>query len=264
MLILGDESSGKTRLLTAIGETISPPPKRSRTTTLARGKVAVGGVETSKWHSRSELKRKVGVLLNDVRSLSDVSQINSGLRLQDILRPTCPTNTHEGSIQSAVSLAIQLTGLSTSLLPRLPEKLNSILIANEDELRPSNPNMNLLSSTEWSKVILTKLIAQMVFTNDNPLSAPNSVKKSLVGSVLLLDDVTNHLNEMEEIKLMRSLKSSGAATLMTSRRWATGRFADKIVIMRNGSMVEHGSHAELLAKGANASIYAKMWAEMTS
>jgi len=262
VLILGDESSGKTRLLTSIGENIASPPSQSRTTNMARGKIAIGGVETNKWQ-QIELKRKVGLMLNDVRTLSDMSQMNSGLKLQEVLRPTCPIGTHEGAIQSSIGVATQLTGLS-SILPRMPAKLATVAIASEDELISSDSNRIPLSTSEWSKVLLTKLIAQIVLTNDNPLSAPNSVKRSLVGSVLLLDDVTNYLNELEEIKLIKSLRSSGAATLLTSRRWATGRFADKIAVMKNGSIVESGSHSELLAKGANNSIYAKMWADMTA
>lgn len=261
-MVLGDESSGKTRLLTSIGENIASPPRLSRTTNMARGKITIGGVETNKWQ-QTELKRKVGLMLNDVRTLSDVSQMNSGLKLQEVLRPTCPIGTHEGAIQSSIGVATQLTGLS-SILPRMPAKLATVVIASEDELTSSDPNRIPLSTSEWSKVLLTKLIAQIVLTNDNPLSAPNSVKRSLVGSVLLLDDVTNYLNELEEIKLIKSLRSSGAATILTSRRWATGRFADKIAVMKNGSIVESGSHSELLAKGANNSVYAKMWADMTS
>jgi len=212
--------------------------------------------------NRPELKRKTGILLSDVRTLSDMSQLNSGFKLQDILRPTCPT--HESAIKSAISVAVQLTGLSKSLLSRLPAKLDTIVTANEDELKQSNRNMVPLSAAEWSKVLLTKVIAQTVLTHDYPMSSPNSVTKSLVGSLLLLDDVTNYLNEIEEVKLIKSLKSSGAATLITSKRWAIGRFADRIVILKNGAVVESGTHSELIEKGRHNSVYASHWAQMMS
>lgn len=261
--VLGDESCGKTRLLATIGELLAMPPKRSRTTTIARGNISIGGIETQKWNIL-ELKRKIGIMLNDARTLSDMSQLYSGLRIYDILRPTCPSGTNEGAIKSAVDLAIEFTGLSESLLPRLPTKLNTLVTANEDDLSYSNRDIVILSAAEWSKVLLTKLIAQVMLTNDNPMSATSSISRSLLGSVLLLDDVTNHLNELEEIKLIKSLKNSGAATLMTSERWTIGRFATRIVVIQNGSVVESGTHAELIARGADHSLYAARWAQMMS
>jgi len=262
VLILGEESSGKTKLLTAIGETLASPPKRAKTTTLARGSITVGGVESQKWNCL-ELKRKVGIMLNDVRTLSDMSQLHSGMRLNDVLRPTCPRGTHNGAIDSAIGIATQFTGLS-SALSRLPLKLDTIVTANEDELGPSHPNTVTLSASEWSKVMLTKVISQALLTNDNLMAAPKTISKSLVGSILLLDDAANHLSEMAETKLIKSLKSSGAATLMTSKRWAIGRFATRVLVMKDGSIVESGTHSELISRGSDHSVYAAHWAEMMS
>ena len=263
VLVLGEESSGKTKLLTAIGETLASPPKRAKTTTLARGSIKVGGVESQKWNSL-ELKRKVGIMLSDVRTLSDMSQLHSGMRLKDVLRPTCPRGTHnEVAIDSAIGIATQLTGLS-SALSRLPLKLDTIVTANEDELGPSHPNTVALSASEWSKVMLTKVISEALLTNDNPMAAPNNISKSLVGSILLLDDAASHLSEVAETKLIKSLKSSGAATLMTSKRWAIGRFATRVLVMKDGSIVESGTHSELISRGSDHSVYAAHWAEMMS
>ena len=261
VVILGEESSGKTRLLTAVAELLAAPPKGSRTTTIARGNISVGGVEFSKWN-KSELKRKTGLILNDARTLSDISQLHSGSKLRDILRPG-RKGTNDGAAQSAISIATQFTGLSDSLISRLPEKMETIVTANEDEVKPSNPNSIPISAAQWSKVFLTKIIAETVLNNDYPLSAPDSVSKSLAGSILLFDDVTDHLNEIEEIKLIKSLKSSGAATLLTSKRFAIGRFADRIIVLGgNGSVVESGTHAELIAKGSDNSVYAARWTQM--
>lgn len=261
--ILGDESSGKTRLLASIGELVARPPKRSRTTTLARGNILIGGTHIHKWNI-NELKRKVGIMLNDAKTLSDMSQIFSGMKLGDILKPTCPAGTHEGALGSSVDVAMDITGLSKNVLSRLPMKLDTIVTANEDDLNDSNQDKAFLSAAEWSKILLTKLIAQAILTNDNPTSTINSLSKSLVGSILLLDDVTNYLNEVEETKLIKALKNSGAATLMTSNRWAIGRFANRILVLQNGSIIESGTHSELISKGAANSFYAARWAQMMS
>lgn len=261
VVVLGEESSGKTRLLTAVGEILASPTKSSRSTILARGKILVGGVESSQW-SPSELKRKAGVLFNDMQALSDVSQLHSGSSLHDILRPTGIGRNHEGAIRSAVETASEFTGLSKKIIPRLPQNLDTIVTANEDDLKNRNQEVVLLSKTEWAKVLLTKVIAQTLLDNDNSMASPNSVSKSLVGSILLLDDVTNYLNEIEEIQFIKSLKSSGAASIITSKRWAIGRFADKIVVMKNGSVVERGTHSELMEKGSDNSLYASQWAQI--
>ena len=52
-----------------------------------------------------------------------------------------------------------------TLLPKLPSKLSTIITANEEDLRPSllRPRCNVLSPSEWSKLLLTKVLAQTVF-----------------------------------------------------------------------------------------------------
>ena len=86
VLIIGADGSGKSRLLTAIAEHIFTPPKSARTTTYARGSVSVAGVELAKW-DRKELQKRVGVFLNDVRTVSDFASLLAGCTLEEILEP---------------------------------------------------------------------------------------------------------------------------------------------------------------------------------
>mmetsp|Transcript_25491 Transcript_25491/g.38133 ORF Transcript_25491/g.38133 Transcript_25491/m.38133 type:complete len:905 (+) Transcript_25491:327-3041(+) len=265
VLILGDDSSGKTRLLTAISEAIFNPPKRSRSTTLARGKIAVGGLETVKWE-KSQLKRRIGILLNDPRNFADICQLYSGSTLADILQPVCPDipkPLRGPTFVNAVNLASKLSGISTTLIDRLPSKLSSVVTANEDELSKLS-NVDPMSAAEWSKICLTKVLAQAIACNDNPLASSTSVARSLVGSVLLLDDVTAYMDEVEEAQFVKTVRSTGAATILTSKRWALGRLVDRVVVLKNGSVIESGTHAALLAKGSLNSIYAKKWAQITA
>jgi len=260
VIILGDDSSGKTRLLTSISEAIVTPPKKSRSTTLARGKITIGGVETTKWE-KSQLKRRIGILLSDARSLTDISQLYSGSALSEVLQPICPDipkQLRDSTFANAVGMASQLSGISTTILPSLPSKLSTVITVNEDELSKQT-ECKPMSASEWSKIILTKVLAQSILCNDNPMSSPNSIAGCLVGSVLLLDDATMYMDEEEEAQFIQNLRASGAATLLTSNRWAVGRFADKIVIIKNGSVVETGTHVNLLEKGG---IYAKRFHEI--
>lgn len=81
----------------------------------------------------------------------------------------------------------------------------------------------------------------------------------MVGTVLLLDEILSQMSETEEIELVKRLKGSGAAVLLSSNRWALGRFADRIIVLKNGVVVESGGHAELLSLGR---IYASRWNAM--
>lgn len=133
-------------------------------------------------------------------------------------------------------------------------KLSTVVTANEDELAPSliRPRCHALSPAEWSKLLLARVITQSLYENNN----------SLQGSVLLLDDATTYMSETEEARLLRTLKGSGAATVMTSHKWASGRWADRIVVIKDGAVVESGSHEELLRLGPQQSVYAAKWQNM--
>jgi len=259
VVVLGDDASGKSRLLTAIGETIMLPLRRSRSTTLARGTVSIGGVDVTKW-DKMQLKQKVGILLNDIRTLADTSHLFSGLTLKEILEPINTKAVSSDARRNAVEIAMQITGLSDSLLKRLDTKLLTVVTSNEPSI--SQPAVISLSPAEWSKVLLTKVIAQSILCNDNPISSPDSVHNCLLGTILLLDDVTLHLSEIEEGRLIKALRITGAATILTSNRWSFGRFADRVALTRNGSIVETGTHLELLARGDQRSIYASKWSQM--
>lgn len=142
----------------------------------------------------------------------------------------------------------------------------TILTSKEEDLRPSplRPRCNVLSPTEWSKLLLAKLIAQAVFDNDNSAASADKVENSLLGSLLLLDDATVLLSETDETKLLRELRQTGAAILLTSNKWATGRLADRIAVVKDGAIVESGSHTELLNRGPQHSLYAAKWHAMTA
>jgi ABC-type hemin transport system ATPase subunit len=151
------------------------------------------------------------------------------------------------------------------LLSKLPSKLSTIFTANEEDLRPTSlkPRSTVLSPGEWSKLILTRVLAQTIYDNDNALATSDKVENSLVGSVLLLDDPTALLSEVEEGKLLRDIRQTGAATVLTSNKWATGRFADHICVVKDGAIVEMGSHNDLISRGPQQSLYASKWHAMT-
>lgn len=271
LVLLGDDGAGKSRLLTTLAESIVSPPRRTMSSQRVRGSISVAGMEVTKWDNNM-LKRRLGVFLNDVRSISDTAQMLSGLSLEEILDPCDglrnldPSHNPGSAEKSAMMLALKLTGLYSTLLRRLPSKMSTVVTASEEDLNPNplRPRYHVLSPSEWSKLLLARVLAQAIFDNQNSAGTTDAVANSLIGTILLFDDPTLHLSEVEEGRILKDLRSTGAATIITSNRWATGRFADKIAVLKDGAVVEFGTHAELLNRGPQQSIYAAKWHGMTS
>ncbi len=69
--------------------------------------------------------------------------------------------------------------------------------------------------------------------------------------VLVLDEATSHLDAVNERLVRQALSRLMAdrTTLVIAHRLSTVRDADKILVLEEGELVEHGTHEELLAKG---------------
>jgi len=274
LAIVGDDGNGKTRLLTTLAEALTFPPKRTATTNKVRGLISIGGLELSKWN-RKMLKRRLGIFLSDVRMIADSASLFSGWTMEEILEPVdglrssnndpLQRTTYTSAEKSAMLLALKITGLYNTLLARLPSKTLTIFTSNEEDLRPTSlkPRSALLSPGEWSKLVLARVLAQTIYDNDNALASNNKIENSLVGSILLLDEPTTMHSEVDEGQLFRDLRLTGAATVISTNKWATGRFVDQVCVVKNGTIVEMGSHNELIARGPQQSLYAAKWHAMT-
>jgi ABC-type multidrug transport system fused ATPase/permease subunit len=69
--------------------------------------------------------------------------------------------------------------------------------------------------------------------------------------ILILDEPTSSVDATTEHQIFASLErlTRGRTTLVISHRLATVRRADRIVVLGGGRVVEHGTHATLLARG---------------
>ena len=69
--------------------------------------------------------------------------------------------------------------------------------------------------------------------------------------VLLLDEATSALDTASERQVQRALRAltRNRTTLVIAHRLSTIQHADDILVMKNGEIVERGTHAELWAKG---------------
>ena len=80
-------------------------------------------------------------------------------------------------------------------------------------------------------------------------------------SVLLLDEATSALDTESEGVVQAALDRAqeGRTSITIAHRLSTVRGADKIFVVRQGSVVESGAHAELLAR--TGGVYARMCEE---
>lgn len=70
-------------------------------------------------------------------------------------------------------------------------------------------------------------------------------------SILILDEATSSVDTRTEIQIQKAMANlmKGRTSFVIAHRLSTIRDADLILVMNNGSIIEKGTHTELLSKG---------------
>jgi len=82
--------------------------------------------------------------------------------------------------------------------------------------------------------------------------------------ILILDDALSSVDTQTEEKILSGLRGvmRGRTTILISHRTSTVQNADQIVVLREGRIIEHGTHDELLERGGYyADLYQKQLLE---
>ena len=85
--------------------------------------------------------------------------------------------------------------------------------------------------------------------------------------ILILDEATASVDTMTESKIQAAMESvtAGRTALMIAHRLSTVRNADMILVVKNGKIVEQGTHSELLAmKGYYYELYNRQYEDETT
>lgn len=64
--------------------------------------------------------------------------------------------------------------------------------------------------------------------------------------IVILDEATSSLDTINENKITNYLKKQGCTQIIIAHRMSTIIDADKIYVMKNGSIIESGTHDELM------------------
>jgi len=82
--------------------------------------------------------------------------------------------------------------------------------------------------------------------------------------ILILDEATSNVDTRTEVLIQEAMARlrQGRTSFVIAHRLSTIRNADTIIVMDNGRIVEHGNHAELLARhGMYHSLYNSQFTE---
>lgn len=78
--------------------------------------------------------------------------------------------------------------------------------------------------------------------------------------IFILDEATSSIDTDTELRIQRAITTliSGRTSIMIAHRLSTIRHADRILVLKQGRVIEDGSHAQLIA---GAGLYAQLYAQ---
>jgi ATP-binding cassette, subfamily B, bacterial len=176
------------------------------------GQVLIDGRDVREYDPQ-ELRRQFGMMFQDYATYQLSARENIGVG--DVARV--------GDAPAVAAAAAR--GGADRVITSLPEGF-------ETTLGKWFEGGHQLSGGEWQKVALSR-----AFMRD--------------AQILILDEPTAALDAQAEHDLFRRIKTlaTGKMTLFISHRFSTTRMADRVLVLHEGRLVEHGTHAELMALG---------------
>jgi ATP-binding cassette subfamily B protein len=183
------------------------------------GRILLDGVDLREYDIE-DLCSQIGVIFQDFMRYEMTATENIAMgRIEEL------SNGHKIDHAAQKSLASEVIG-------RLPRGYEQLLG------RRFEGGVDL-SGGEWQKIALAR-----AYLRDAQL--------------LILDEPTASLDARSEHQVFQRFTelTEGKMALLISHRFSTVRMADEILVLENGSILEHGSHAQLMALGGR---YAEMF-----
>src|SRR5438876_7037661 len=177
------------------------------------GEILIGG-RNIKEYGLEELREQVGVIFQDYVNYYMTAHENIGVGRVDEIEQ-----------RDLVMSAARKSG-ANAVIERLPQGYDTMLGRWFKDLKESTQ----LSGGEWQKIALAR-----AFMRD--------------ARILVLDEPTSALDAQAEHEVFTHFRSltRGKTAVFISHRFSTVRLADRIFVIENGSIIESGSHYELIA-----------------
>ncbi len=174
------------------------------------GKITIDGIDL-KAVSKEDLRRQISVIFQDYVKYHFSAQENIWLGNVDL--PLTDERVLAAAKRSGADAVIQ----------RLPRGYDTILGKMFDQGEE-------LSVGQWQKVALAR-----AFLRES--------------QVIVLDEPTSAMDPKAEYEIFRQFREliEGQAAILISHRLSTVKMADRIYVMDQGSIIEHGTHEQLIA-----------------
>jgi ATP-binding cassette subfamily B protein len=235
--LVGENGAGKTTLTKLLARLYDP----------VEGRILLDGVDLRDYDLAS-VRQAIGVIFQDYVRYDMRFDENIGVGEISVVRDYLDADA-PATLPAAATAAPSVTGdhdavpgtirsaseksLAASLLPRLGARWRQMLGRRFDEGIE-------LSGGEWQKVALAR-----AYMRD--------------AQVLILDEPTASLDARAEYEVFTRFAELmiGRTAVIISHRFSTVRMADRIVVLREGEVVEDGTHEELVVRGG---LYGELFA----
>jgi ATP-binding cassette subfamily B protein len=217
LALVGENGAGKTTIAKLIARLYDP----------TEGRILLDGLDLRDYDLES-VRRAIGVIFQDFVRYDMRLDENIGVGRIDETRTYLDAVAGQGpkSVPTATIIPPIVTAaedsLASTLIPRLPHGYRQMLGKRFDDGVD-------LSGGEWQKVALAR-----AYLRDADL--------------LILDEPTAALDARAEYEVFLRFSElmAGRMAMLISHRFSTIRMADRIVVLRQGSVVEDGAHHDLL------------------